>query len=91
MKFSDGFWHMRPGVTAWHPVEAYDVCESADGLTIYAPTRKIEHRGNTLGGPLVTIRLSSPRPDVIGVHLTHFEGEVAPKPEFEIDRAPGRS
>jgi alpha-D-xyloside xylohydrolase len=89
MKFSDGFWHMRPGVTAWHPVEAYDVCESADGLTIYAPTRKIEHRGNTLGGPLVTIRLSSPLPDVIGVHLTHFEGEVASKPEFEIDRAPG--
>ena len=89
MKFSDGFWHMRRGVTAGHPVEAYDVCESADGLTIYAPTRKIEHRGNTLGGPLVTIRLSSPLPDVIGVHLTHFEGEVVRKPEFEIDRAPG--
>ena len=89
MKFSDGFWRMRAGVKAWHPVEAYDVCESPDALTIYAPTRKIEHRGHTLGGPLVTIRLSSPLPDVIGVRLTHFEGEVPPKPEFSVASAPG--
>jgi alpha-D-xyloside xylohydrolase len=89
MKFSDGFWHMRPGVVAWHPVEAYDISKSADGLTIYAPTRKIEHRGSTLGGPMVTIKLSSPRPDVVGVHLTHLEGGVAQKPEFSLEAAPG--
>jgi alpha-D-xyloside xylohydrolase len=89
MKFSNGFWRMRPGVTAWHPVEAYDVSESADQLTIYAPTRKIEHRGHTLGGPLITIRLSSPMPDVVGVKLTHFEGEVTPKPEFLLKPQPG--
>jgi len=45
MKFSDGYWRMRSGVTVWHPAEAYDVSQSADGLTIYAPTRQIEHRG----------------------------------------------
>jgi alpha-D-xyloside xylohydrolase len=89
MKFSDGYWRMRSGVTAWHPAEAYDVCESLDALTIYAPTRKIEQRGHTLGGPLVTIRLSSPLPDVVGVRLTHFEGEVPPKPEFLLETAPG--
>jgi alpha-D-xyloside xylohydrolase len=89
MKFSDGFWRMRPGVTAWHPVEAYDVCESPDALTIYAPTRKIEQRGHTLGGPLVTIRLTSPLPDVVCVRLTHFEGEVPPRPEFPVAAAPG--
>jgi len=44
----------RPGTGG-----GYDVCESLDALTIYAPTRKIEHRGHTLR-PLVTIRLSSP-------------------------------
>ena len=89
MKFSDGYWRMRSGVTAWHPAEAYDVCESLDALTIYAPTRKIEQRGHTLGGPLVTIRLSSPLPDVVGVRLTHFEGEVPRKPEFLLETAPG--
>jgi alpha-D-xyloside xylohydrolase len=89
MKFSDGFWRMRPGVTAWHPAEAYDICESLDALTVYAPTRKIEHRGHTLGGPLVTIRLTSPLPDVVCVRLSHFEGEVPKKPEFAIASAPG--
>ena len=89
MKFSDGFWRMRSGLTVWHPVEAYDVCKFPDSLTVYAPTRKIEHRGHTLGGPLVTIRLSSPMPDVVSVRLTHFEGEVPRKPEFPISNAPG--
>jgi alpha-D-xyloside xylohydrolase len=89
MKFSDGYWRMRSGVTAWHPVEAYDVSESHDALTIYAPTRKIETRGHTLGGPLVTIRLSSPMPDVVSVRLTHFEGEVPRKPVFPLETAPG--
>ena len=89
MKFSDGYWRMRSGVTAWHPVEAYDVSESPDALTIYAPTRKIEQRGHTLGGPLMTIRLSSPLTDVVRVRLTHFEGEVPRKPEFLLETAPG--
>ena len=89
MKFSDGYWRMRSGLTVWHPVEAYDVCASVDALTIHAPTRKIEHRGHTLGGPLVTIRLSSPLPDVVAVRLTHFEGEVPRKPDFGVVPAPG--
>jgi len=89
MKFSDGFWRMRSGLTAWHPVEAYDVRETPDTLTIHAPTRRIEHRGDTLSGPLVTIRLSSPLPDVVRVRLTHFEGEVPRKPEFPLETAPG--
>ena len=89
MKFSDGYWRMRPDVTAWHPAEAYDVCEGPDTLTIYAPTREIQHRGHTLGGPLVTVRLSSPMPDVVGVQLSHLEGQVARMPEFGIHAAPG--
>ena len=89
MKFSDGYWRMREDVTDWHPVQVYDVCQSPDALTIYATTRKIEHRGDTLGGPLVTIRLSSPWPDVVRVRLTHFEGEVPRGPEFALGCAPG--
>jgi alpha-D-xyloside xylohydrolase len=88
MKFSDGFWRMRAGISVSHPVEAYDIHETPDSLTIYAPTRKIEQRGHTLGGPLVTVRLSSPAPDVIGVRLTHFEGEVPRGPEFALTPAP---
>jgi alpha-D-xyloside xylohydrolase len=88
MKFSDGFWRMRAGISVSHPVEAYDIHETPDSLTIYAPTRKIEQRGHTLGGPLVTVRLNSPAPDVIGVRLSHFEGEVPRGPEFALTPSP---
>ena len=46
MKFTDGFWQLRPGVSALYAQEAYDVWETdatADGagLVITAPTAVI--------------------------------------------------
>lgn len=65
MKFTDGYWLMREGVDAAYPAEAYDVVSQPDSLTVYAPTQRIRHRGDTLKGPLLTIHFSSPLPDVI--------------------------
>ncbi|HEU5158693.1 MAG TPA: alpha-xylosidase [Streptosporangiaceae bacterium] len=87
MKFTDGYWRMRPGVHAAHPVEVRDVTEEPGKLTVHAPTRPIRHRVDTLLGPLVTITYSSPLPDVIGVKITHFAGEVPRRPEFELQDA----
>ena len=87
MKFTDGYWRMRPGVHAMHPVEVRDVAEEPGKLTVYAPTRRIRHRGDTLLGPLATITYSSPLPDVIGVKITHFAGEVPRRPGFELQDA----
>ena len=43
MKFTDGFWQLRPGVTALYGQEAYDIeqrDDSADGaaIVVTAPT-----------------------------------------------------
>ena len=57
MKFSDGEWLMQPGVSAHYPVEVHDVTATDDMLVIHAATRPVRHRGDTLGGPLLTIRL----------------------------------
>ncbi|MFC3898314.1 alpha-xylosidase [Lentzea rhizosphaerae] len=86
MKFSNGYWLLRDGVQAAHPVEVYDIAPAAGELVVHAPTRPIRHRGDLLQGPVATVRFSSPMPDVIGVSLTHFEGEVPRKPEFGLDR-----
>ena len=51
MKFTDGNWMLRPGVQAGYPAEARDVELSEGTLTVYAPTRQIVHRGDTLTGP----------------------------------------
>ncbi|PRY37910.1 alpha-xylosidase [Umezawaea tangerina] len=85
MKFSDGYWMLRPGVRAAHPAEVHDVTTGKGSLEVHAPTVPIRQRGDTLKGPVVTIGLSSPMPDVIGVVITHFGGGVPRRPVFELD------
>ncbi|MFD0688866.1 alpha-xylosidase [Actinomadura fibrosa] len=88
MKFSDGYWMMREGVHAVHPVEVLDVDAGAASFTVHAPTQRIRHRGDLLKGPVVTVTCASPMPDVIGVTLTHFAGERRRGPDFELATDP---
>ena len=84
MKFTDGYWLLREGVTAAHPVEVLDVTAADGTLEIHAPTQPIRHRGDLLKGPVVTISAHTPMPDVIGLTFTHFEGEQPRGPEFDL-------
>jgi alpha-D-xyloside xylohydrolase len=84
MKFSDGYWMMRQGVQAAYPVEVYDLTTGPGSLVVHAPTRPIRHRGDLLKGPVVTLGFTAPLPDVIGVTVTHFAGEVPRGPHFEV-------
>lgn len=74
MKFTDGFWQLRPGVDALYGREAYDVW--ADGRTLSAtvPTKVIERRGDTLNRPALTVTLHSPLPGIVGVRIEHHQG-----------------
>ncbi len=84
MKFTDGYWMMKDGVTIAAPVEVRDVAVTAGKMTVYAATRPVRHRGDTLGGPLLTFEYSSPLPDVIRVRLWHFKGAPVKGPAFEL-------
>lgn len=79
MKFTDGFWQLRPGVTALYAQEAYDIAETDDtpdgpGIVITAPTMVIAKRGDTLNRPVLTTTLSSPAEGVVRVRIAHHEG-----------------
>ncbi|GAB3892679.1 alpha-xylosidase [Kibdelosporangium lantanae] len=84
MKFSDGYWLLKPGVEAAYPAEVHDITEGPGSLDVYAPVRHVRHRGDLLKGPLVTLNLSAPMADVIRVRITHFDGGVDHGPHFEI-------
>ncbi len=90
MKFTDGYWGLRDGVSLFAPQEAREVREEPVGsdapgsLTVFAPCRSIRHRGDTLNTPLLTVTLSSPRENVIRVHLCHFKGGARRGPSFEV-------
>ncbi|MGY6652944.1 alpha-xylosidase [Amycolatopsis sp. TRM77291] len=84
MKFSNGYWLLRDGVQAAHPVEVYDLTAEDGRIVVHAPTHPVRHRGDLLKGPVVTVGFSSPMPDVIGVSVTHFEGGLPREPRFEL-------
>ncbi|SEQ27571.1 alpha-D-xyloside xylohydrolase [Streptomyces sp. yr375] len=97
MKFSDGYWLLREGVTAAHPADVLDVTEPDDGdgdgdgdgaLEIHAPTRPVRGRGDLMAGPVLTIRAHTPMPDVIGLTLTHLTGGHPHEPAFDLTAPP---
>ena len=88
MKFTDGYWQLRQGVQARYPAEVYDLAVEPNALTIYAPTRKITHRGDTLNEPLLTVRCTSPASDVVSVSVSHFHGTRPPRPELPLNVDP---
>ena len=88
MKFSDGEWLMQPGISAHYPMQVHEVTVDGDTLTVHATTRPVRHRGDTLGGPLLTIRLTAPAEDVIHVSIEHFSGGTDRKPGIPLQPPP---
>jgi alpha-D-xyloside xylohydrolase len=74
MKFTDGFWQFRPGVTPHFPVHVYDVEVQANALIVYGTTRRLTHRGDVLNIGSLTVRFSSPALDVVEVQMSHHKG-----------------
>ena len=88
MKFTDGYWLIPKDVKAFHPAQVYDVEVDRDSFTVFAPTNRITHRGDTHDGTLLSIRFSSPMPDVVRVKLIHFSGEQNRPPHYELLEKP---
>ncbi len=74
MKFTDGFWLLREGVTALHATSLQKVEPSGNGFSALVAPKVVEHRGATLNSALFELEFSSPLPDVIGVRVRHHRG-----------------
>jgi len=74
MKFTDGFWLLREGVTALHATHLQKVEKSSDGFKALVAPRIVEDRGATLNSALFELEFSSPLADVIGVRIRHHRG-----------------
>ncbi|MDN4601011.1 alpha-xylosidase [Paenibacillus sp. F6_3S_P_1C] len=84
MKFTDGFWMTREGYHIQNPTDIRDIVQKEDSLTVYAATKYIRTKGDTLNGTLLKATYSSPMPNVIRVTLNHHKGGVNKGPEFEL-------
>ena len=87
MKFSDGYWQMRPGMSPHYAAQVHEVAIEAGALTVFAPVGKLKERGHTVNQPLLTVRYSSPIENVIRVQVIHQKGILRRKPEFTIHQS----
>ena len=85
MKFGNGCWLQKEGIECFAPQEAYFVNRDEDAVVICAPTHHIGHRGDTLGGINLTVRITTPAPEVIRVQTSHYLGVQKKGPEFELN------
>ena len=88
MKFTDGLWLHQPGVTAHYAAEAYEAARDGDDLIVYATTQVVRHRGQTLQGPLLTLRLSAVLPGIIKVRVEHYSGGLERGPKIPLQTLP---
>ena len=84
MKFSNGCWLQKEGTEVFSPAEVYFSKVNNNEVVITAPTHKIRHRGDTLGGVNLTIRISSPMAEVLRVQTNHYLGVRKKTPDFEL-------
>ena len=85
MKFSNGCWLQKEGCSCFAPTEAYFTHISENEVTICAPTGHITNRGATLGGINLTVKITSPRKEVLRVQTYHHLGTVKDTPAFELN------
>ena len=90
MKFTDGYWMLRPGVRARYAEQAYHLerlpatPEVGEQLVVEAPTKLIERRGDTLNRTLLTVTLSSPAEGVVRVRIQRHRDRTAGPHGFEL-------
>lgn len=88
MKFTDGYWNIRQGFQPYYPSQVHEVEVDDDALIVYGPTKRLNYRGDTLNLPVLTVRFSSPMPNVIRVQLCHHKGNRPRKPVFHLEPQP---
>ena len=85
MKFSNGCWLNKDGITRYSSQEVYSSSFNENILTMHAPCNRINHRGDTLGGPVITYKISSPFENVLRIRAYHYMGAQDVGPHFEVN------
>jgi len=88
MKFTDGYWEIRPGITPHYAGQVHEVEIEPEAMTVYAAVGQLVTRGHTVNQPLMTVRFSTPMDNVIYVQMVHHKGGLPRKPDFNLSEQP---
>ncbi|NLG24412.1 MAG: alpha-xylosidase, partial [Clostridiales bacterium] len=88
MRFTDGYWQIRPEYTMTYAAQLARAERRGAELHLMAASRPIAHRGDTLNAGTINVRLFAPMEGVVGVEVVHFKGAAEREPRFELNRLP---
>ena len=88
MKFTNGYWMLKPEFDFGFAVEYYRSKITKDRVEILCPGVSIRERGDTLSGPVLTVAFSAPMENVLRVNIRHFTGVQEQGPEYELTEEP---
>lgn len=90
MKFTNGGWLPAPGMSANYATEIDDIRfdQESGTMTVYASTRTISDRADTLNAPLITVTFQAEAEGVIRTKITHLAGRRPREPHFELNSEP---
>ena len=88
MKFTNGYWLIRPNFQMQYATQAVRVEKRSDALHVLSACRPIHHRGDTLDGGTLDVTFTAPRENIIRVTVTHFAGKRDNAPHFETCEEP---
>ena len=88
MKFTNGYWLIRPNFQMQYAPQAVRVEKRPDALHVLSACRPIHHRGDTLDGGTLDVTFTAPRENIIRVTVTHFAGKRDNAPHFETYEEP---
>lgn len=89
MKFTDGYWLVKPEYRMDYAVETYRMTSDPESMTVLAPARHVGgNRGATVDGAALTIRFSSPLENILRVTITHHKGAAKKPPQYPLFESP---
>ena len=88
MKFTNGYWLIRPNFQMQYATQAVRVEKRPDALHVLSACRPIHHRGDTLDGGTLDVTFTAPRENIIRVTVTHFAGKRDNASHFETCEEP---
>src|SRR5699024_7816060 len=85
MKYSDGGWLFKEGYDVKFAVHVYDSRQMQDRLILYMPYSYISNKGATLDGGLLTMEVTTPQKDIVGIKLYNYKGTLPKTPNFKLN------
>ncbi|TFK37706.1 glycosyl hydrolases family 31-domain-containing protein [Crucibulum laeve] len=86
VKFSNGMWWTADGVVIDWATEIIKSEAKADSIRCVASSKRINHRGDTLNTPTITLECSSPSPDTLLLTGYHWKAQktTLSGPDYEL-------